>query len=78
MGNFWILVEGGKEVKDLRNFIKHTINDTEFWDAGGIPTKERYYIEKYKMTEEQVSRFYTAMCELQRLNKEINTIHEDG
>lgn len=57
---------------DLANFIKHAMDDSEFWLAGGIPTKEEYYINKYNMTEEQVYIFYDAMCSLQTLNREIN------
>lgn len=58
--------------KDLRTFIKHCLEDKEFWMAGGIPTKEQYYIKKLNMTEEQVHEFYEAMCSLQRLAKELS------
>ena len=57
---------------NLKHFITHCINDEEFWLRGGIPTKEKYYIEKLQMTEEQISVFYEAMCSLQHLAKELN------
>ena len=56
---------------DLRPFIKNCLADSEFWQRGGIPVKERYYIEKLHMTDEQVHEFYDAMCSLQQLAKEI-------
>ena len=56
---------------DLRPFIKYCLSDVEFWIAGGIPAKEDYYINKLNMTEEQVSKFYNAMCDLHYLAKEI-------
>lgn len=56
---------------DLRPFIRHCLTDKEFWESGGIPTKEKYYIDKLNMTEEQVHVFYDAMCSLQHLSKEI-------
>ena len=62
---------GNNMKKDLRLFIKHCLTDNEFWQAGGIPTKERYYIEKLNLTEEQIHTFYEAMCSLQQLAKEI-------
>lgn len=58
-------------MKDLRNFIKHCMADEEFWMRGGIPTKEKHYIDKLNMTEEQVHTFYEAMCSLQHLAKEL-------
>lgn len=58
--------------KDLRPFIKHCMEDKEFWISGGIPTKEEYYINKLDLTEEQVAVFYDAMVSLQQLAKEIN------
>ena len=58
--------------KDLRTFIKHCLSDVEFWQSGGIPTKEKYYIKKLNMTEEQENTFYEAMCSLQHLAKEIS------
>ena len=57
--------------KDLRPFIKHCMTDEEFWLAGGIPTKEKYYVDKLGLTEEQLSVFYEAMVGLQQLSKEI-------
>ena len=62
--------------KDLRNFIKHCMTDDEFWLAGGIPTKEKYYINKLGLTEEQLNVFYDAMVGLQQLSKEIS--RKDG
>lgn len=38
---------------------------------GGIPTKEKEYINRLNMTEEQISRFYGAMIDLQQLAKEL-------
>ena len=58
--------------KDLRNFIKHFMTDEEFWLACGIPTKEKYYVDKLNMTEEQLAVFYDAMIGLQQLAKEIS------
>lgn len=60
-----------KEKIDLRPFIKHCLSDAEFWQCGGIPTKEKYYINKLNMTEEQLHIFYEAMCSLQQLAKEL-------
>lgn len=57
--------------KDLRPFIRHCLEDTEFWMGGGIPTKEQYYLKKLNMTEEQEHEFYTAMCSLQHLAREL-------
>ena len=56
---------------DLRPFIKHCLLDNEFWISGGIPTKEKYYIKKLGMTEEQEHEFYEVMCILQHLAKEL-------
>lgn len=58
-------------MKSLKAFIEHCMNDSEFWDRGGIPTKEEYYIKKLGMTEEEVHLFYEAMSQLYRLNKDI-------
>lgn len=58
--------------KDLRPFIKHCLEDREFWNAVGIPTKERFYIEKLKMNQEQIDKFYECMVSLVRLSKELN------
>ena len=58
--------------KDLRNFIKHCMTDEEFWLAGGIPTKETYYIDKLNLTDDQLSVFYEAMVSLQQLSKEVS------
>ena len=68
--SYWVVI--WDETKfDLKHFIKHCLTDEEFWQRGGIPTKEKYYIEKLRMTEEQISIFYEAMCSLQHLSKEI-------
>lgn len=56
---------------NLKNFINHCITDEEFWMRGGIPSKEKYYINKLGMTEEQVNSFYDAMVTLQHLAKEL-------
>lgn len=56
---------------ELRNFIEHCVRDDEFWYGGGIPTKEKYYLKKLNMTEEQEHAFYEAMCSLQQLSKEL-------
>ena len=62
-----------EEKKDLRPFIKHCLSDAEFWQHGGIPEKEAYYINKLNITEEQLHIFYVAMCNLQQLAKEIKS-----
>lgn len=58
--------------KDLRPFIKHCMEDREFWNAVGIPTKECFYIEKLGMNQEQIDKFYECMVGLVRLSKELN------
>lgn len=58
--------------KDLRPFIKHCMEDSEFWNAVGIPTKEKYYINKLGMTQEQISKFYECIIGLVQLSKELN------
>ena len=55
----------------VKNFIEAAMRDPEFWEAGGIPEKEAYYIKNLHMTEDEVSTFYTAMCTLQCLNRQI-------
>ena len=57
--------------KDLRTFVKHCMEDSEFWVSGGIPTKEEFYIKKLGLSEEQLAVFYDAMVSLQQLSKEI-------
>lgn len=59
-------------MKNLKPFIKHCMEDNEFWLSGGIPTKESYYIDKLNLNQEQVHMFYEAMVTLQQLSKEIN------
>lgn len=55
----------------MKDFILHCLSDEEFWMRGGIPTNEKKYIESLGMTEEQISRFYSAMIDLQQLAKEL-------
>ena len=56
---------------NLKPFIKHCLSDEEFWQRGGIPTKENYYINKLNMTDEQVGIFYEHMIGLLHLEREI-------
>lgn len=55
----------------MKDFILHCLSDEEFWMRGGIPTKEKEYINRLNMTEEQISKFYSAMIDLQQLAKEL-------
>ena len=66
----WCVVYDKKQF-DLRPFINNCLSDPEFWQRCGIPVKEKYYINKLNMTDEQVHVFYEAMCSLQQLAKEI-------
>lgn len=58
--------------KDLRPFIRHCMEDREFWNAVGIPTKECFYIEKLGMNQEQIDKFYECIGGLVYLSKELN------
>ena len=69
--NIYWVVTWDESKFDLRPFIRECLTDEEFWLRAGIPEKEKYYIEKLNMTNEQVGLFYDSMCGLQQLAKEI-------
>ena len=50
------------------NFAKHCMSDPEFL-RGGIPTKEKYYLNKlgWKEGDENCRKFYEAMITLDNL-----------
>lgn len=56
----------------IKGFIEHCINDDEFWLMGGIPSNEEFFINNLNMTDEQLHKFYEALCTLQQLSKKIN------
>ena len=55
----------------ILNFVKHCLTDNEFMDAGGIPTKEKFYLKKlgWEIGSEELSRFYDAVYALRELIK---------
>ena len=54
--------------KTVYNFAKHCLNDPE-WNAGGMPTKEEYYLKKLGWTTEsdELEIFYNALRKIWRL-----------
>lgn len=56
---------------NLKDFVMHCMSNDEFWNRGGIPTKEKEFVELLNMNPEQLSRFYSAMLDLRELSKEL-------
>lgn len=51
----------------LRIIINSMLNDNEF-NAGGIFSKEKYYMKKYNLTEKQITRIEVALYFLVNMN----------
>lgn len=49
-------------MNNVYNFAKHCLGDAE-WNAGGIPSKEKYYLRKLGWTEDsnELKDFYNAL-----------------
>lgn len=62
-----------KSLIDIRPFIKRCLEDKEVWISGGCMDvkTEQFYINKYGMTEDQVDRFWKAICILHGLDYEL-------
>jgi hypothetical protein len=57
--------------KDLRRFVRHCLDDSQFWDLGGIPSREKEFIENLSLNEEQLCTFYAALQALRVLAKSL-------
>lgn len=60
---------------DIKPFVKRCLDDKWFWVNGGCieSNVEKFYVEKYHMTEGQVKKFWSAMCALYGLNYELQS-----
>lgn len=55
-----INTKGGNDMKELSPVIKAMLKDEEFM-IGGIFSKEKYYAEKYDLTEKQIANIQTCL-----------------